>query len=119
MLEIIFLIAAGSGIAAYARGRSGNPWLWGALAIGGYFFAVWIAPIFIPIARDPEVHFWSTVAGFAWVGVIAFCARFLLGLSRKKPSGIWSCPNCRYLNQQYAVICEACKHPFGEPVATK
>jgi hypothetical protein len=44
---------------------------------------------------------------------MAFCTRFLLGIGRAKPSGMWSCPNCKYLNQHYAVVCEACSQPYA------
>jgi hypothetical protein len=55
------------------------------------------------------------IASYVWVGVIAVCTRFLIGMSREKPGGMWSCPNCKYLNQHYAVVCEACQQPFGKP----
>jgi hypothetical protein len=37
------------------------------------------------------------IAAVSWVTVLAFCVRFLLGRGYEKPSGIWSCPNCKYL----------------------
>jgi hypothetical protein len=35
MLTILFLIITTGGIAAYARARGGNPYLWGALSVVG------------------------------------------------------------------------------------
>jgi len=119
MLEIILLIVAASGIAAYARGRGGNTYLWGGAGIGGYVLIAYIAPVALAsLGRplDPDSRVWLFVASLAWVGVVAFCARFLLGRNRDKPSGMWSCANCKYLNQQYAVVCEACKQPYAKPV---
>ncbi len=87
MFEIVLLILAAGGIGAYARGRGGNPIVWGSLGVG--------------------------------LGIIAFCARFLLGRSLEKPSGMWSCANCKYLNQHYAVICEACKQPYTKSIRTQ
>jgi hypothetical protein len=115
VFEIILLIVAGSTIAAYARARGGNPWFWGSLAMGGYFVLAYVAPVFLRVSPDSDARIWTLGAALAWVGVVAFCARFLLGAGAKKPSGMWTCPNCKYLNQHYAVICEACKHPYGQP----
>jgi hypothetical protein len=41
-----------------------------------------------------------------------------LGRSLEKPSGMWSCKNCKYLNQHYSVICEACQQPYAKPTRT-
>jgi hypothetical protein len=118
MLEIILLIAAASGIAAYARARGGNTYVWGGLGVGGYVLIAYLGPIILAsLGRplDPDSRIWLFVAALAWLGVVAFSARFLLGRTREKPSGMWSCPNCTYLNQQYAVLCEACKQPYAKP----
>jgi hypothetical protein len=117
MLEIIFLIVSCGGISAYARARGGNPVLWGAVAGAGYVIIIWIVPMFLTLPAESDARLWIILGAFGWVGAIALVTRFGIGSGRKKPSGMWNCPNCRYLNQHYAVICEACKHPFGEPVA--
>lgn len=116
MLEIAFLIIATSGIAAFARGRGGNTYLWGTMTAGGYLFIAYLLPRFFPPITDPEgTRYLFFAAAIAWVGAIAFCARYLLGSRRKeKPSGMWTCPECKYLNQRYAVQCEACKRPYGK-----
>jgi hypothetical protein len=117
MFEIVLLIVAATGIAAYARGRGGNPYVWGSLGVGGYAVINYLVPaIMASLGRplDSDSRLWLFVAAAAWVGLIAFCARFLLGRTQEKPSGMWSCPNCKYLNQQYAVICEACQQPYGK-----
>ncbi len=117
MFEIVLLIVAAGGIAAYARGRGGNPIVWGGLGVGGYAFLNYVLPVILIYLHRPlnsDSRMWLFMVAAAWVGIVAFCARFLLGSSREKPSGMWSCPNCKYLNQQYAVICEACRQPYGK-----
>ena len=114
MFEIAFMIIVVGAIAGYSRGRGGNPWLWGTIAVSGYVILAYVVPMFVRV--DPEsdwrlVIFWS---GFAWLGGVALCTRYLLGSGRKKPSSMWTCPKCKYLNQRYAVICEACQCPYGE-----
>lgn len=120
MLEIALLIAATAGIAAFARGRGGKPWLWGTLTVVGYF----VVPLLVrflalnlganPLDLGENGQLWFFISALSWVAVIAFCARFLLGRGYEKPSGMWSCANCKYLNKQYALICEACQQPYGK-----
>ncbi len=113
MLEILAVIAAASGIAALARGRGGKPWLWAGLAVAGWI----IIPFTIGMARAAVGQFqptvWYIVAGWAWIGAVALWARFGLGAGRAKPGGMWVCPNCKMLNKNYAVICEACQQPYA------
>lgn len=118
MFEIVLLIAATSGIASFARGRGGNPWVWGAMTVVGYFLVPFLVGFLARIfganpghlKENAQVLFFTSA--IAWVAVLAFCARFLLGRMYANPGGMWSCPNCRYLNQPYAVICEACRQPY-------
>ena len=117
MFEIVLLIAAAGGIAAYARGRGANPFVWGSLGVGGYVVIEYAGPVIMAsLGRplDSDSRMWLIVVAAAWVGMVAFCARFLLGRTREKPPGMWSCPNCKYLNQQYAVVCEACRQPYAK-----
>ena len=117
MLQIFLLIVTTGGIAAYARGRGGNPWLWGSLSVVGHL-AIQILGSFalglVGRSRDDNAMLFLGIASWVWVGIIAFCARFLLGMKMEKPDGMWSCKNCKYLNQRYAVICEACREPYGK-----
>jgi hypothetical protein len=121
MFEIVLLIVAPGGIGAYARGRGGNPIVWGSLGVGGYVAIAYLRPVIMAsFARplDPNDRLWLVAGGAAWLGIIAFCARFLLGRSLEKPSGMRSCSNCKYLNQHYAVICEACQQPYAKSIRT-
>lgn len=119
MLQIFLLIVTTGGIAAYARGRGGNPWIWGTLSVAGHlliqFGGAFVAALWGLNARENTLLAVG-IASWVWVGVIAFCARFLLGMNMEKPDGMWSCKNCKYLNQRYAVMCEACKEPYGKKV---
>jgi hypothetical protein len=115
MLEIVFLIVTTGGIAAYARGRGGNPWLWGTISVAGHLLIQFFGGFVLALlhrSSDPDANTVIFIASYAWVGVVAFGTRFLLGSGREKPSGMCSCSNCKYLNQRYAVICEACSQPF-------
>ena len=120
MLEIALLIAATAGIAAFARGRGGKPWLWGTLTVVGYFLVPFLVSLFaVLLGANPQAikknsQLWFFISAVSWVAVLAFCARFLLGRGYAKPGGMWSCPNCKYLNKHYAVICEACQQPYGK-----
>jgi len=119
MFEIVLLIAATAGIAAFARGRGGKPWLWGTLTVTGYFLVPFFVTLFaVLFGADPkevkqDAQFWFFISAVAWVALLAFCARFLLGRSYAKPDGMWSCSHCKYLNQSYAVVCEACREPYA------
>jgi hypothetical protein len=120
MFEIILLIAATAGIAGFARARGGKPVLWGVLTVVGYFLVPFLVSFFAvlfganPKGVKEDAMVWFFVSAVAWVALLAFCARFMLGRNYVKPGGMWSCPNCKYLNQSYAVMCEACRQPYGK-----
>ena len=122
MLEIILLIVVTGGIASFARAHGGKPWLWGTLTVAGYFLVPFLVVFFAamfgagPKALRVDSQLWFFVSAAAWVAVLGFCARFLLGRSYAKPDGLWSCSDCKYLNQRYAVICEASKQPYASKV---
>ena len=117
MLQIFLLLITTGGIAAYARGRGGNPWVWGSLSVVGHLAIQFLGPFVTALLGRPIDQnglLLVVLASWAWIGVVAFCARFLIGMKMEKPDGMWSCKNCKYLNQRYAVICEACKEPYGK-----
>lgn len=55
MLEIALLIAATAGIAAFARGRGGKPWLWGTLTVVGYFGAPFLVRFLANPLHRPDL----------------------------------------------------------------
>lgn len=117
MLQIFLLIVTTGGIAAYARGRGGNPWLWGTLSVAGHLLIQFMGPFVLALLGlkiGENTLLIVGIVSWVWIGVIAFCSRFLLGMNMEKPDGMWSCKNCKYLNQRYAVMCEACKRPYGK-----
>jgi hypothetical protein len=117
MLQIFLLIVTTGGIAAYARGRGGSPWLWGSLSVTGHLLIQFMGPFVVVILglnASENLLLIVGIASWVWVGLIALCARFLLGMGMEKPDGMWSCSNCKYLNQRYAVICEACRTPYAK-----
>ena len=119
MFEIILVIVVTGGMASFARAPGGKPWLSGTLTVVGYFLLPFLVTFFAAaFAADPKgvkenAQLWFFVSAVARVAVLAFCARFLLGRGYTKPDGMWSCSNGKYLNQQYAVICEASKQPYA------
>ena len=118
MFQIVLLMAEAGGIAAYARARGGNPIVWGTLGVSGYVVIAYLGPLIMASLgrpQDPDSRMWLIVVAAAWVGIVVFYARFLLGRTRERPSGMCSCSNGKYLNQQYAVICEACQQPYAKP----
>jgi len=79
MFENVLLIAAAGGIAAYARGRGGNLIVWGTLGVGGYVVIAYLGPLIMAsLGRplDPDSRMWLIVVAAAWVGIVAFYARF-------------------------------------------
>jgi len=106
MWVFVFLTACALGIAALARGRGGNPTLFGSLVVAGYFLG-WIAgQSFGTESVIPLVLPW------AMVGLVAFATRFILGAGKPKPDSMWSCPNCNMVNESSYVVCQACQRPW-------
>lgn len=113
---VLLLVLVTAGVAAIARTRGGNPWLWGSLCVAGYLLITFVGGFMagtLGYAHNEGVMASLMIAPWIWIGGVAFCARFLVGASKPKPDGMWSCPHCRYLNQHYAVVCDACQQPYG------
>ena len=102
MLQIFLLIVTTGGIAAYARGRGGNPWVWGTLSVVGHLLIQFLGGFTLGLlgrAKDENALLALGIVSWIWVNIIAFCARFRIGMGMQKPDGMWSCSNCIYLNQ--------------------
>jgi len=82
-----------------ARGRGGKPWLWGVTAVASGLILMPFVPFGLLIGN---------ALVFLWV-------RFGLGRGGQQPGMRWSCPECRFLNERYAVVCEACNKPWKQP----
>lgn len=85
MLQILLLILTTGGIAAYARGRGGNPWVWGSLSVVGHLAIQFLGP-FVPALLGRPINqngfLLVVLASWAWIGVVAFCVRFLVGMKK-------------------------------------
>jgi hypothetical protein len=104
-------------IASFARGRGGNPWIWGALSGVGCF----LAPFFLTLLatllggnlnnsrEHAQIGFFFL--SIAWIAELAFGARFLAGRLFESPGGMGFRPSCRCLNQPFTVMCEASSQP--------
>jgi hypothetical protein len=117
IFEIVLLIASISAIATIARRRGSDTVLWGGLALGGYLLIIFsggaLATHFIS-ADDAKLYL--EIAAWFWVGGMFLLVRFAIGATKVKPDGMWSCPDCRYLNAANAIVCEACGKPYAVPV---
>jgi hypothetical protein len=66
-----------------------------------------------PAAGSDDAKLITIFSVAAWIGVLFLSTRFLIGRKHGRPGGMWSCPNCKDLNQSYSVICEACRQPYA------
>jgi hypothetical protein len=123
-LPLFAIIAATAAITALAKARGADPVFWSAVTlIGAPFFSVLV--LFLveyfgeyPTIVNPESTFYLIISAGAWFAFVALYVRFWVGRRRASPHAMWSCPNSRYLNQPYALICEACNQPFQESFRT-
>ena len=113
MLEIIFLIASISAIVTMARRRGSDVVLWGGMALGGFIVLGWAGTAYFAARHLQDWMIFSEIAGWAWIGGVFLFVRFAVGASKPKPWGMWSCPECHYLNASNAVVCEACSKPYA------
>lgn len=119
ILEILGVLIAVTGIATFARGRGASPMVAGAVAVVGYVLLRFGGGF---VLRNEDDTLWLLVAAWAWIALVAGFFRFVVGASRPKPDGKWSCSNCHFLNNASSVICEACKEPWrprGEPASSE
>lgn len=118
----LFLFAiAVAGVGAMARSRGDSAILWGGVAATG---AVLLGYVLMPFAmqaaivRDNVLPNLAAVlpgaAMWAWIGLTAVFVRFGLGFGRPGPPGMWTCPECKSLNEKSALLCDACREPWKE-----
>jgi hypothetical protein len=120
MLELVLLLVAITTVAAIARGRGATPWLWGTVAAVGYiavglvaFYAVESGFVTVPSPATAR-FFLPGIAGWGWIACVAVYLRFFRGRGAVQPEGQWTCPDCKWLNARYSIVCEACGQPFGQ-----
>ena len=123
-LPLVAVIAATSAIAALAKARGAEPFFWaGVTLIGAPFFSLLV--LFLveylggyPSIVNAESTFYLIVSAGVWFALVALFVRFWVGHRRPNPHAMWSCPNCRYLNQHYSLVCEACNQAFQKSFRT-
>jgi hypothetical protein len=116
-MEIVLMIVAISAIATMARRRGSDTVLWGGLALGGFLLiTIGGSAIVTYLHKDGDLRLYLEIGGWAWVGAMFLFVRFAIGATKTKPGGMWSCPDCRYLNAPNAIVCEACGKPYAAPV---
>jgi hypothetical protein len=118
MIGLFVLVLSLTGIARMARTRGGSPWLYGLVAgIGWFVLGILTSGILGGIGFQTGIGrlvatLVATIVPWAFVGFVALYVRFRVGGETEGPSGSWSCPNCRSLNQGYALRCDSCGEPF-------
>jgi hypothetical protein len=115
MLGILVLIIAVTGIAALARRRGGSAIIWGIVAAAGavlFNFILRTAIVGSDLVNQvmlPNVAvFVPGIAAWGWIGVVALVVRFGVGSGVPQPAGMWTCSNCKTLNNQSSIYCDAC-----------
>jgi hypothetical protein len=66
-----------------------------------------------PAVNSDDAQLLAFCSSILWVAIVAFCSRFLLGRNLANAGGMWCCPNCKYLNQPYAVICTSLRQQYS------
>jgi len=118
LFEIVLLFLAAGAITAIAKRRGGTEWLWGGASFIGYMavkIAVAKAGLFSgPAYEEGGINIFQHLSAVAWVAATWMAARFWLGRGKEKPGQKWNCPSCNFLNQEDAVVCEACSKPYQD-----
>jgi hypothetical protein len=118
MIGLFVLVLSLTGIVRMARTRGGSPWLYGLMAgvgwlvIGVLTGAILAGSGFQSGSGRLGTALVATVVPWAYVGLVALYVRFRVGNGTEGPSGSWSCPHCRSLNQGYALKCDSCGEAF-------
>jgi len=119
-MGLFVLVLSLVGIARMARTRGGSPWLFGLLAGVGWFVLGILAANALALLGfgSPAggltlgATLVATLVPWLWIGAVALYVRFRVGAGVESPSGSWSCPRCRSLNQSYALRCDSCGEAF-------
>ena len=120
--ELIFagLFVAIAAISSFARARGGSAsYCGGITALGCVLLTLFVFLFAGRIDPDPSTRNETAMYCFlglagAWLALATVYVWIFVGRNRVKPSGMWSCPNCKYLNKEYALICEACGQSFQQ-----
>lgn len=97
MIELVFLVAACTGIAGVARRRGSRGWPFVAAAAGGAFLVSSIAVT--AFGRGPDI-----LIRWAWIG-LCYLATFALTGGGRRLAETWQCPECRLFNEPTTLVC--------------
>lgn len=119
-MGLFVLVLSLVGIVRMARTRGGSSWLFGLLAgVGWFVLGILVANVlallgFVSPAGNLTfgATLVATVVPWLWIGLVALYVRFGVGRNLESPSGSWSCPGCRSINQRYALKCDSCGEAF-------
>jgi len=124
MLGILLLILAAAGIGALAKRRGGSAVIWGLVA--GTGVAIFNIVLRQAIVESEMVNrlmlpnlavFVPGIAAWVWLGLVALVVRFGVGSGIRQPAGMWTCSNCKTLNNESSIYCEACHTAWDQPSA--
>ena len=116
MIWLIFAIV-GIGVLATKRGTSPVFWVVAAI-IGILLFGYVIGPIVVGVDLVRNNVFPNlavlipSMLAWIWVGALAIYVRFGIGAGQPQPRGMWTCPECKTLNQQSSLFCDSCGDPW-------
>ena len=121
-MELFVLVLALVGVARVARTRGASPWLYGIVAIVGFFVVGALVAAALAslgyVSSTGGLTLWATlatsVAQWSWIGLVLLYVRFGIGRTVEGPTGAWSCPNCHSVNQSYALKCDSCGQVFSK-----
>jgi hypothetical protein len=127
VIEIFILVLAVGWIARIARTRDTSPWVFGSLAVLGFFvfpflLAALLRTLFfdqlrLPSAATIAAQVFIAMSRWLWVGAIALYVSRVPGRERVQPPGRWSCRGCGWLNDGASLKCDACGNPCTELAA--
>ena len=119
MIGIILIILVIIGIGGLAKKRGSSPILWSIVAaVGAIILGFIVLPIISSLLIEKGLvlpnlaAIFPSIGMWIWVGLVALYVRFRIGAKLSKPERMWTCPECKYLNQSYALFCDACQRPF-------
>jgi hypothetical protein len=120
-MGLFVLVLALVGIVRMARTRGASSWLYGLLAgVGWFVLGILVANLLALlgfVAPAGNLTFGATLVAtvipWLWVGLVGLYVRFGVGRGVESPSGSWSCPSCRSINQSYALKCDSCGEAFN------
>ena len=104
---LLFAVALGA-IEALARGRGGQPGIWGMLGVVAIATGFLVGRL--TFGRN-SLEQWALAWGL--LAVVAIVVRFAVGARKAQPDGMWSCPNCHMVNEASYVVCQACEQPWA------